>query len=225
MKEAETMKKLGIEFHQVEIPGGTNYGGNQAWFPYEFLRNAGCGVISGTDLLLHLKGRSQITKLEYMDFAKKLWQKYLPVIPFFGMNGLTLMVGLNRYFKQENMPYHACWMISGKKMLSRMENMLKEDIPVILSIGPNFPFFWRKEKLNLYKRTNTGEYCLAAKVKAHYVTVTGMDEEWMQISSWGKEYGISIREYEKYVRENSSSLVSNIIYVKKYKKSDNRRFL
>lgn len=192
-----------------------SYGGNQAWFPYKFLKNAGCGVIGGTDLLLHLNGRTQITKLEYMDFAKKLWMKYLPVIPFFGMNGITLMLGLNAYFRNQRMPYYARWMISGSKMIPRMEKMLKEDIPVILSVGPNFPFVWRNEKLNLYSKTNMGEYRLATKVKAHYVTVTGMDEKWMQISSWGKEYYISIQEYETYVRENSSFLVSNIVYVEK----------
>lgn len=209
------MEKLKREFHQIETPNGVSYGGNQAWFPYKFLRNAGCGVISGTDLLLYLKGRVEITKLEYMDFAKDLWKKYLPVIPVFGMNGLTLMLGLNVYFRNQKMPYGARWMLSGRKMFSRIERMLKEDIPVILSIGPNFPLIWQKEKLNLYRKTNIGEYRLAAKVKAHYVTVTGMNENWIQISSWGKEYYISIQEYEKYVRENSSFLVSNIIYVEK----------
>ena len=225
MKEAETMKTLKSPFHQVETLQGMAYGGNQTWFNYKFLKNAGCGIISGTDLLLHLKGRSQISRLEYMDVAKSLWKKYLPVIPGFGMNGLTLMIGLNRYFRNYRMPYFACWMISGKKMCSRIEKMLSADIPVILSIGPNFPLVWRKEKLNLYIQNKMGTFVQASKIKAHFVTVTGIDKDMLRISSWGKEYYIFIQEYEKYVKENSSSLVSNIIYVKKYKKGDSRRFL
>ena len=225
MKEAKTMKTLKSSFHQVETLRGTAYGGNQAWFSYKFLKNSGCGVISSTDLLLHLYGRRQITRLEYMDIARELWKKYFPVIPGFGMNGITMMIGLNRYFWNHKMPYVACWMLSGKKLFSRIESMLSKDIPVILSVGPNFPLIWRKEKLTLYTKNQTGTYMPAAKVKAHFVTVTGMDDEMIQISSWGKEYYISVLEYEKYIQDNSSYLVSNIIYVKKYRKGDSRRFL
>lgn len=225
MKEAKTMKTLKSPFHQVETLRGMSYGGNQAWFSRKFLKNAGCGVISSTDVLLHLIGRNQITRLEYMDLAKDLWKKYLPVIPGFGMNGITLMLGLNRYFWEHQMPYCACWMISGKKLYSRIEKMLHADIPIILSVGPNFPLIWRKEKLNFYTRNSKGDFVVAARAKAHFVTVTGIDETMIQISSWGKEYYIFIQEYEKYVRENSSFLVSNIIYVKKYGKGDRRRFL
>ena len=225
MKEAKTMKTLKSPFHQVETRRGMTYGGNQAWFSYKFLKNAGCGVISSTDVLLHLRRREQISRLEYMDVANDLWKKYLPVIPGFGMNGITLMLGLNRYFWKHQMPYGACWMVSGKKMYSRIEKMLCEDIPIILSVGPNFPLIWRKKKLDFYIKNSKGDFVAAAKAKAHFVTVTGIDEKMIQISSWGKEYYISIQEYEKYVRENSSYLVSNIIYVKKYKKGDSRRFL
>ncbi|MFQ7549242.1 MAG: hypothetical protein ACLRMZ_01540 [Blautia marasmi] len=41
-----------------------------------------------------------------------------------------------------------------------------------------------------------------------------MDETWMRVSSWGKEYYINRQEYYNYVRKHSSFLISNICYIK-----------
>ena len=205
------MKKLKSSYLKVETKDGASYGGNQAWFPYKFLQKTGCGVIGAADTLLHLSGKEEITEEEYMEFAKILWKKFLPVIPGFGMNGLTLMAGMNRYFKVHGMPYHARWRISGQKMVSRIDRMLTKGIPVILAVGPNFPFVWKKEKLTFYKKISEENYIPAVKTRAHFVIVTGRDGSRLKISSWGKEYYIDIREYRRYVKRHSSYLVSNVI--------------
>lgn len=193
------------------------FGGNQSWFPYRFLKNSGCGVIAAAELLLKLRGIETIDKLEYMEFATELWKHFLPVIPGFGMNGLALAAGLNRYFWKNKMPYRAFWCASDRKMVRRIHQMLKEDMPVILSIGPNFPMFWRGEKLTFYRKVND-TFMAAVKTKAHFVTVTGWEGRMIQISSWGKEYYIDYGEYRDYVKKHSCPLVSNIVYVKKIKK-------
>lgn len=208
------MAALRHPFLEVETKTGISFGGNQAWFPFKFLRKSGCGIISGTDVLLYLKGKQRISEEEYMDFAKQLWKYYLPVIPGFGMNGLTLMIGLNRWFIKHRLPYRACWKISGKKLLSRIDLMLSEDIPVILAIGPNFPGLWKNETLKLYKKTNAGNYEAVTQTRAHFVTVTGREGLWLKASSWGKEYYINMPEYRDYVTGHSSFLVSNIIYIR-----------
>ncbi len=216
MKESdEIMRNLERPYLQVETKTGNFYGGNQEWFSYKFLKQMGCGVISAADVLLHLCGKESVSEEEYVDFAKELWMKYLPVVPGFGMNGLTLMIGMNRYFSKHRMPYRACWKISAEKMFSRIDTMLSKDLPVILAIGPNFPKIWKKEKLNFYMKTSEGNYVSASKICAHFVTVTGREEAYLKISSWGKEYYISIREYRDYVKKYSSSLVSNIIYLRR----------
>lgn len=207
------MRALKHSFLQVESKREYAFGGNQAWFPYKFLKKMGCGVVSAANVLMYLKGKQNVSEMEYLDFAKKIWLQYLPVIPGFGMNGITLMIGLNRYFWKEGLPYRASWKISGKKMLSRIDEMLKKDIPVILSVGPNFPKFWRKEKLSFYRKADDGSYIPAVKTRAHFVTVTGREGQWLQISSWGKEYYFAIREYQNYVKNHSSYLVSNIICI------------
>lgn len=209
------MRTLKHPFLQIDTKKGSAYGGNQAWFPYKFLQKTGCGVISATNVVLHLHGKEKVSETEYMDFAKKMWLRYLPVIPGFGMNGLTLMIGLNRYFMKAGMEYRACWKVSAKKMLARTDEMLAKDIPVIMAVGPNFPNFRGKQKLNMYTKTGSGNYIRTVKTKAHFVTVTGRDGIWLQISSWGKEYYIDIREYREYVKRYSSPMLSNIICLRK----------
>jgi hypothetical protein len=66
-----------------------------------------------------------------------------------------------------------------------MEKMLKADLPVILSVGPNLPRFWRRRKLTFYRKTPEGAYVPAAYVRAHFVTATGLDGTWVRIASWG----------------------------------------
>ena len=96
--------------------------------------------------------------------------------------------------------------------------MLTRDIPVIFSVGPNFPKFWGKQAVNLYKKTAQGQYIPASKARAHYMTITGRDGKWLQISSWGKEYYLDFEEYLEYIRKHSSFIVSNIICIKELKK-------
>ena len=66
------MRTLKHSYLQVKTKNQTTFGGNQAWFSYRFLRRMGCGVISATDVLLHLRGKEEVSELEYMDFAKQL---------------------------------------------------------------------------------------------------------------------------------------------------------
>lgn len=212
------MKTLKQPYLEIEMKSGYSFGGNQAWFARKYLRDSACGVIGAADVLLHLQGKMQMTETEYVEFAKMLYRKYLPVIPKFGMNGLTLMIGLNRYFAKKKLPYRSYWNISKKKMLTRIDGMLARDIPVIMSIGPNFPKFWGKEKVTLYMKTKEGNYTPKTKVKAHFVIVTGRDHLWLQISSWGKEYYIDYKEFEEYVKRHSNYIVSNIICIQEIKK-------
>ena len=90
--------------------------------------------------------------------------------------------------------------------------MLRQDIPVIMSVGPNFPKLWGKRRVRFYVRIEGRGYIPAAAAKQHYFTVTGMDEDWLQISSWGRLYYLNRREFEEYTRRYSLDFVSNILF-------------
>lgn len=203
----------------IETERRLAYGGNQSWFPKKYLKRSGCGVSSGANVLLYLLGKRQLSKVQYIDFCESLWKSYLPVIPYFGMNGVMLMAGINCYFRKHQMPYRAYWRISGRKMFARIDQMLSKDIPVILSVGPNVPKIWKKESLTLYQKDTKGQYLPTSKARAHFVTITGREGRWLILSSWGKRYAIDQREWEDYVREHSCQVLSNILEIRKIKRS------
>ena len=73
---------------------------------------------------------------------------------------------------------------------------------------------WGKERASFYVRTPAG-YRPSTGARAHYITVTGMDESWLRISSWGRLYYLNRLEFEQYVKRHSAGFVSNILYIEK----------
>ena len=89
--------------------------------------------------------------------------------------------------------------------------MLSQNIPVILCIGINFPF--PKHSLPLYP--GEGARQQAGSVRAHYVTVTAMDQEWLQISSWGRLYKVRREDLDRYRKRHSCPLYTNIVHIER----------
>lgn len=214
----------------VQKDGKLSYGGNQSWDKSATLRKYGCGVIAGTDLLLYLGLHKEYCDArefglkedecgiwdaeDYMNKVRKMRQKYLPLIPGFGMPGWILAAGMNRCFRKNRIPLKASFGVWNRNIPNRIHAMLSHDIPVILAVGPNFPIPCKRHKLTFYKKAGEN-YQEACKTAAHYVTVTGMNGQWMEISSWGNKYYVNLSEYMEYVKKHSSYFVSNICYIRK----------
>ncbi len=221
------MKELKHRFPQINKGGLLSYGGDQGSHPRKQIQKYGCGIVSSVDLLLYLhlyrKGcqsslfddcrESGVTLSRYNEWVSAMNRKYLPVIPGFGINGLSLVIGLNRYFRRNEIPFRARWCVSRRKLWQRMDEMLSKDLPVIFSAGPNFPLFWGKNSLRLYARSGE-DYRQVNSVRAHYMTATAADDEWVQLSSWGRKYYINKKEYESYAKNHSSFIISNLVLLK-----------
>ena len=222
---------LQIRHKYISVDNGLrrSFGGNQMSLASNSMREVGCGVIAALDLLLYLcrfhPGCSCdffaeaaedgcIDEQEYNALAQELSRRYFPVIPKLGINGIMLAGGLNRFFRRYRLPFRAAWGIGSGRLFADIEDMLARDIPVILSVGPNFPLFWQKHELNFYASRPDGSIFRACSIKAHYVTVTGIDEQRLYISSWGRAYSIDRGEYMDYIRRRSGSVVSNVVKVR-----------
>ena len=212
------------EYISVRKDGAVSYGGNQVWSENAVIRKCGCGVIGSLDLLLYLAryhsggqpGEDWPIALESYDrMCSALSRRYLPLLPPFGTNGVALALGMNRVFSRYNMPFSASWQFSGSKIMDRVEEMLDADIPVILSIGANFPLVWQGNSVTLYSREPGGKLHRSASTKAHYVTVTGSEDRFLRISSWGREFYIDKGEYFSYIKQHSSSVISNILKIER----------
>ncbi len=211
------MPSLMNDYVQVLRKGVLSYGGSQMWSSKETMRICGCGAVAAFDACLYLSGRQKehMTDEEYLRELEAVSRRYFPLIKPFGINGLLLAVGMNRLLRKNKLPYRAFWAVSGRKFWSRIEELLSQDIPVIFSIGPNFPALWGKHRLRFYKKRPDDSYLPSSSAIAHYVTATGCDENWLRISSWGSEYYIKRSEYDEYVSRYSATLVSNILMLRK----------
>ncbi|MCR5663951.1 MAG: hypothetical protein K6G17_03615 [Oscillospiraceae bacterium] len=221
---------LSHPYISVDYGGRPSYGGSQMKSGSKTVSGAGCGLVAGLDLLLYLlrvNGGScgfpidKLTETEkslpagVYNLALKELRRCLPLIPGHGINGLFLSLGLNAFFVRHRLPYSVSWGVPYKKLWPTVQRMLEQDLPVVFSIGPNFPRIWKREKLALYAERPGGEKTEADRTQAHYVTVTGMDERWLRISSWGRMFYIDKGEFLRFVQESSTRLFSNILVVHK----------
>ena len=223
------MLTLQHPYISVDVHGRPSFGGGQQHSPDPMVRRCGCGIIAAADLLLylsryHLSGDDSFDGLpaagpiplpDYNALILRLHRRYFPVIPYAGINGPMLMAGLLRVFRDRHMPFTARWCFSHARLWARMERQLQNDIPVILSVGPNFPMIWGKKTVRFYRKTDAGTFLPASGARAHFITVTGLDETWMQISSWGRLYYLSRADFIAYARGESLAPASNILLVER----------
>ena len=193
-------------------------GGSQNWFTDENFRLCGCGVIACADTLLYLNGRYELSMEEYLAYVGSL-RRYFPLIPRHGIDGLRLAIGMNLCLSRQALPYRAGWSASAARFWARLELLLSRDLPGIVSIGPNFPRVWGEEEVSLYHRTENGAYRRAAAVRAHFLTVTALDEEWMETSTWGRRLYIERSAYDRYMKQQSGALLTNLLYLDPIKRS------
>ncbi len=222
--------KLALRHPYVSLatPRGPSYGGSQTFSADKVMHRCGCGVVAALDLLLYLQKRDKPFRLSflppedialdidsYVRLLDRLSRSYLPLIYPTGINGLLLSAGMNLLFIREGLPFRASWRMTERGLWRGLDEMLRRDLPVILSVGPNFPrLLSGKEKASLLRRDEKGELRPAASVSAHYMTVTAREGEWLRLSSWGEEYWLSIPAYEEYIRQHSSYIFSNILYLR-----------
>lgn len=208
--------------------GEVSYGGNQQWFAGKVMRGYGCGAIGAADVLMYLM-RRQPSKIRipftfpcekaiYQNCVNFWRKKYFPILPRLGMSGWLLVMGLSRSFRKYRLPYRVRWGVPLARMQAAIEEMLKADIPVILSVGPNFPILWGKQGVPLYRKNGEGTYIKRQDIRAHYMVVTGIVDGKLRVSSWGKEYWIDWEEYLEYIKRYSWGLVSNICHIEKNNK-------
>lgn len=240
----------------------TYYGGSQMWFPEEHwyskdyvLHNYGCGTIATADMFLYLalqnkslqspeteialKGTKQIKYENYDPYIRKINNEYTKTRHVIAVLGTKIASAINSYSKNYGLGLKANWKLALTyyDMLDIIQEMLEQDIPVILSIGPNTPNVWGKKGIPFYERKEieiqlsedastegSKPYyykVVQQSVNSHYVTVTAIVKDdvagqiMLRISSWGKQYYINYEEYRNYVESTSGVMTSSIVQVKK----------
>lgn len=223
--------ELKNSFNSFEKNEHIYYGGSQMLSPDKIFRKCGCGIVSAADLFLYMhrhhnnchcdlfdrfNGCENISVDEFVPLYKKL-SSYFTLIPNFGISGIMLSLGTNAFFLHHGYPFYARWGVLPSRLWSSIEKMLEEDLPVLITVGPDFPRIWEKHSATMYCDTPSGR-SRSTKVRAHFMTLTAMDDEWMYVSSWGKKYRILRKEYEFHMKNHASAISSNIILISRLDK-------
>lgn len=235
------------EYLRIHYKADVSYGGNQNWFSTDKwmsreyqIHKWGCGVIAMGDLFLYLAksdrmyatgavSLARITRsvLDWEDYKKYIlymYHAFASVMPGSGMNGFALASSVRRYCIKYQIPMTIAWkgFLDDQQMLRVIQKMIKENLPVILSIGPNTPMFFRKKGIPFYVLSEKNEFILsgARSVNRHFVMVTGViglkhRQIMLKLSSWGKEYYIDYQELRAYVKEEGDTLTSSLLYLSK----------
>lgn len=218
--------ELKNKFNSYEHNGRTYYGGNQMLSSDKTIKRCGCGVIAAVDLFLYMHkyhedcncpvfkdfdANASLPAEEILPLYKPL-SRYFALIPPFGINGMMLALGINAFFLRYKYPYYARWGVLHSRMWDSIEEMLDNDLPVILSVGPDFPRIWQKHSAVMYRESGAA-HAQGTKVRAHFMTLTAMDEKWLYVSSWGKKFCIDREEYLHYSKCYTTQIASNIVYI------------
>ena len=154
----------------------TSYGGSQMWFPKSnwnsiehIIHTYGCGTIATADMFLYLalqkkeynttltaialQDSMQILYDNYLSYVLEVHNKYTKTKRYLAVLGPSLARAINNYSNQFTLGYVATWKwrLSYYEMLDQIESMLSQDIPVILSIGPNTPKLWGRHGISFYE--------------------------------------------------------------------------
>lgn len=157
------------------------------------------------------------------DYIKYVYQRYNNAYRFFkhepfskmGLFPWTMRKGIRQYFKNCNKICKARWTptINKKKILSYIERMLNNDIPIPAS----YYVFNKNNKLDFYV-FDKDELTMRKEnsCTSHYFNITGIvrlknngkNEDFLIISSWGKEYYILLNKWV-----DKLSYFTNIMYL------------
>lgn len=228
------------------------------------LRTYGCGTIATADILLYLAIQNEALRTEltnavlqnridslqqsitnkntvdyesYDPYVRKINREYTHTRHIIAVLGPKVARAINSYSHKYNLGLKATWKwkLTYYDMLEIMEEMLSKDIPVIISIGPNWPNLWGKKGVAFYERREIDYYTpddrqtaknkpyyyhtMEQAVNGHYVVVTGIIKDeitsriMLRISSWGKMYYINYEEYRDYIDTASSTWLSSLVQI------------
>lgn len=193
------------------------YGGNQSYFEGKTMQGYGCGLIAAADVTLYLSDYpKEISWEQYLQYIRKV-RKLFPVLPHLGMNGWMISFGMNHLLRKLHLPYRCHWKLRpiGEHSKREMEEMLQEEIPVILAIGPNFPNVLGKQKVAFHRNGIQDHKKANTTAHKHFVVITAIEGEDLTLSSWGKTYHMRWEEYQQYARKHSAFFFTNYLQIKK----------
>lgn len=146
------------DFLPINASNGISYGGDQRWWEGkdEDIKSYGCGLIAGTNVLLHWLRTSErgnkylenqqnllnkiLDQKIFMSFAEKV-NGEISVITDFGTVGPQISIGIRRFSKKNDLNLDSDWVgrvflkNSIKSLQRKIKNKIEKNMPTVLSLG------------------------------------------------------------------------------------------
>lgn len=178
-----------------------SFGGSQMWAPTPLMQRNSCGIIAGLDAVLRYEGISELTMNEYLkrleEAARFIRPANLPgkhdkpVKIFgrefsgsFGVSTRRFKSGIKRLADSRGIRIRPKGFIF--KYEDRARHYLGMGVPLVALIAAPF---------NNVKLINGNG--VPFNVGNHWVTVTGIDDRNLEVSSWGGRYHIALEDLDK----------------------------
>ena len=220
----------GHVFLDEYYPNEVNYAESYNWPSYqndlraieENYQAHGCGYIALVDVIAYdNEGSADISSDEFTEYLRMPFSLDNFMITEDGVFVYSICAALTSLDNYNR----ALWRfsLSKRELISLVEDLLSDNTPVIMA-------YYGTIGLNLYEltnRTNSNESIVVAgttfyrdvsnTVHEHYFVVTGIifdsstDEYFFRISSWGREYIISVRQYLAAINDTFECIGSGIV--------------
>jgi len=207
------------------ISVNNSYGGSQTYFREDkgLLNHnrvkGGCGVIAILDVVLYLSGNTAISNTSsYKKLFKQTSRNILWIPVSFGINFVQETLGLFNCLRKNNISKRCRWCFSLSKMYERIENMIKNDTPVILCIPKPISIGNKKGRKYVLPFYDNNLNVISG-ASGHYVVVTGIYEDtttsqiYLSISSWGRKYYIGLDDFISYSKKTPFRILGNIMTI------------
>ena len=185
----------------IDSSGSESFGGSQMWLPDPMLLNSGCGIIAGLDCIMRLKGEESMTREQYFERffdakdyirpitvgknreSRKLFGKEF--LGSFGVSAGRFRKGVKKLAVKEGLkvkvkPFRFRWW-------TKIPKYLESGDPLVMLITAPFN--------NVAVETPSGHKTMCG---FHWVTITGMEDDTLWVSSWGWKCKMSIKELRQF---------------------------
>ncbi|MBR1905966.1 MAG: hypothetical protein IJ819_05850 [Clostridiales bacterium] len=169
-----------------------SFGGNQMWTSTPLMQNCGCGIIAGLDAVLRYEGISTLTMDEYLkrfdDAARYLKPIVLPGSPenpkSFGVSTLGFKSGIKKLAASRGIPVKAKGFIFDYE--TKVKKYLEMGVPVVSLIAAPL------NNVSIVNCNGAG-----SNIGFHWVTCTGIDDRYLEVSSWGGLHRIELSDLDR----------------------------
>ena len=178
-----------------------SFGGSQMWAPTPLMQNCGCGIVAGLDAIIRLSGERELSREEYMirfDEASGFIRPILlpgkhdkPKMIFgneflgsFGVSTRRFKKGIKMLADSRGIDIRVKSFIFDYE--EKIRQYLNQGVPVIALIAAPF------NNVSLINANG-----VPSRIGFHWVTCTGINEKFLEVSSWGGRYTIELSDLDK----------------------------